>query len=60
MLLEVADYLCIQRKFGQGGNAWPERPAAQQLDALRITEEVRESALAGLEDDPLFASLMAL
>lgn len=60
MLLQIADYLCIERKVGYGGNEFPEMPSPRYMDELKITEDVREAALAGLDSDPLFASLLSL
>lgn len=57
-LLHVADFLCIGRKAGYGGNEYPEPPGAAVLRELRITEEVREDALRGLDEDPLVTSLL--
>jgi putative nucleotidyltransferase with HDIG domain len=60
MLLQIADFLCIERKVGYGGNEWPEMPSPFFLDELKITETVREAALDGLDRDPLFASLLSV
>ena len=60
MLIQIADYLCVERKIGRGGNEWPEMPSPFFLDELRITEAVREASVEGLDRDPLFASLLAL
>jgi putative nucleotidyltransferase with HDIG domain len=60
MLLQIADYLCIERKVGYGGNEFPEMPSPLYMDELKITEDVREAALEGVDGDPLFASLLSL
>ncbi|HEX7897166.1 MAG TPA: HDOD domain-containing protein [Planctomycetota bacterium] len=60
MLIQIADYLCVERKVGYGGNEWPELPAPAFLDELGITEPIREAALDGLDRDPLFASLLSI
>lgn len=60
MLLQIADYLCVERKVGYGGNEFPEMPSPLYMDELKITEDVREAALEGIDGDPLFASLLSL
>lgn len=57
-LLNIADFLCIARKVGYGGNEYPEMPSPLHLDELKIDAAVREGAMEGLDSDPLFASLL--
>lgn len=58
-LLQIADYLCIERKVGYGGNEYPEMPSPFHMDELKIDPAVREGAMEGLDGDPLFASLLS-
>jgi HD-like signal output (HDOD) protein len=59
MLLNAADYHCIEHRVGYGGNEHPERPGASILAALRLTEDGCRTAVEGLDRDALFAALLA-
>ncbi len=57
-LLQAADACGIERRVGYGGNEYPEAPPPAVLRELGITEELREDALRGLDEDPLFTALL--
>lgn len=57
-LIQVADYLCDERRIGYSGNDHPASPPARTFAELRIDEALIDAHVDALRSEPLLVALM--